>query len=224
MAVKHANAPKAFVNVRNVGFAKIEEANERGTEYGDALLTRGVKSVSSESSGEPKVAYADGMEIESGRSNGQRTISLLMHAFGPEVSELLFGQEPDEDGIVPELKNQTLTEVAFWFKHERKDGTFKLYGFPRVVFNEPNSEAQQEEDDYEWTEETSEGIAMFRLNDETRRFVYDSASENGSVEAFLRKLLGENYEIQEIVDNLTSVGSTSGDGTAEPGAGDTETP
>lgn len=201
---KHAKAPKAFVNVRNVGFAGIESMTDRQTKYAEALLTRGLKTISSESSGEPKVAYADGMEIESGRNNGQRTISLVMHAFGPEVRALLFGDEPDTDGVVAEKRNAVIPEVAFWFKHERKDGTFKLYGYPRVIFNEPAMEGSQEEDDYDWTEETSEGIAMWRLDDEARRFTYDSATDKGSVEAFLRKLLGPDYEITDIVANLTT--------------------
>lgn len=215
MAVKQANKPKAFVNVRNVGFAKIDESSTEATTYGDSILTRGVKNVATESSGEIKVAYADGMEIESGKNNGQRTITLLMHAFSAEVREFLFADEPDENGVVAEKRGQVPNEVAFWFKHERSDGSYKLYGFPRVAFNEPNLEAAQEEDDYEYSEEESEGIAMWRLNDEVRRFTYDSAVDNGSVEEFLKRLLGDDYEVEDIVSNLTttdSPGPNSGSG------------
>lgn len=213
MTAKHAKTPKAFVNVRNVGFAKISEATDSETVYDDALLTRGVKNVATEGSGEIKVAYADGMEIESGRNNGQRTLTLLMHAFGTEVRELLFGDEPDENGVVAERRNQTLNEVAFWFKHERNDGSFKLYGFPRVLFNEPNLEAAQESDDYEYSEEESSGMAMWRQEDEVRRLTYDSSKENGSVEDFLKRLLGDEHEIEEIAANLkTSDNPGSDDG------------
>lgn len=200
---KVAETPKAFVNVRNVGFAQIENMNEESTTYKQALLTRGVKSVSSESSSEPKVAYADGLEIESGRSNGSRTISLLMHEFSGEVRDYIFGDTPDSDGIVAEKRNAETPEVAFWFVHERKDGTYKVYLFPRCVFSEPNIEAVQEEDDYDWTEETSEGIAMYRTSDEVRRYVYDSRTEGGSLKKLLEKVFGASYEgLEDIAKNI----------------------
>lgn len=203
MMAKKAQTPKAFVNVRNVGFAQIEKMDEEETTYKEALLTRGVKSVSSESSSEPKVAYADGLEIESGRSNGSRTISLLMHEFSGDVRDYIFGETPDEDGIVAEKRNAVTPEVAFWFVHERRDGTYKVYIFPRCVFNEPNLEGEQEEDDYDWTEETSEGIAMYRMSDEVRRYVYDSSSEKGSLQKLLEKVFGKNYEgLEEIAKNI----------------------
>lgn len=197
-----AREPRAFVNVRNVGFAKIETMDDEATTYAPALLTRGIKSISSESSSEVKVAYADGLEIETGRNNGTRSMSLVMHEFPTEVSALLFNQEPDENGVVAEKRNDTNSEVATWFVHERKDGTYKLYIFPRVAFNEPNLEAQQEEDDYEWTEETSEGMAMYRLNDEIRRFVYDSKTATGKVEDVLKLVFGDVYDIAEIYKSI----------------------
>lgn len=203
MATKNAQTPRAFVNVRNVGFAQIESMDETATKYKSAMLTRGVKSVSSESSSEPKVTYADGLEIESGRSNGSRTISLLMHEFSGEVRDYIFGDTPDEQGITAERRNQVTPEVAFWFVHERRDGTFKVYLFPRCIFNEPNLEANQEEDDYEWTEETSEGMAMYRLSDEVRRFVYDSRNATGTLNDLLVKVFGSDYEgIKDIENNI----------------------
>lgn len=201
--VKHAKNPKSFVNVRRVGFAELEQNDESGFQYGDALLTRGVKSVASESSSEVKVNWADGMELESGRNNGERTITLLMAAFGQEVRELLFNQGADEDGVTREQLGDVNNEVAFWFVHERADRSYKLYIYPRCAFNEPNVDAQQEEEgDYEYSEEESEGIAMYRLADETRRFVYDSNNENGSLEKTLRAALGEDYDIEEIAKSI----------------------
>ncbi len=59
MAVKHASAPKAYINITGLGFAKLTKEGAE-LKYSDITKTRGLQKIGVETGGDLKTAYADG--------------------------------------------------------------------------------------------------------------------------------------------------------------------
>ncbi|MEN8972984.1 major tail protein [Staphylococcus aureus] len=202
MVVKHASAPKAYFNIKDLGFAKLTKEGEK-LEYSDITKTRGLQKIGIETGGELKTAYADGGPIESGNTDGEGKISLQMHAFPKEIREIVFNEKYDEDGVYEETQGKQNNYVAVWFRQERRDGTFRTILLPKVMFTNPKIDAETAEKDWDFSSEEVEGEALFPLiNNQkpVRKYIFDSANmtnhegngEKGE-EAFLKKILGEGY-------------------------------
>lgn len=88
MAVKHASAPKAYINITGLGFAKLTKEGAE-LKYSDITKTKGLQKIGVETGGELKTAYADGGPIESGNTDGEGKISLQMHAFPKEIRKIV---------------------------------------------------------------------------------------------------------------------------------------
>ncbi|MFD1416801.1 major tail protein [Oceanobacillus jeddahense] len=190
--VKQAKTPMAFVNVKDLGFA-IQKTDESGAfEYDEPLQTKGLRTIGIESGGELVSAYADGVIIESAKSDGESTVSLGMHSFPEEVREEIFNEKPDENGVYSEKAGKQNPYVAVWFKHERKDGSYKLIGLTKVMFNDPSMEGATKEASIEFGEETAEGTSLHRQADEVRKVTADSKHEDFSEDKFFQALLGKS--------------------------------
>lgn len=69
MAVKHASASKAYINITGLGFAKLTKEGAE-LKYSDITKTRGLQKIGVETGGELKTAYADGVyEEKQGKQN-----------------------------------------------------------------------------------------------------------------------------------------------------------
>lgn len=189
--VKQAKTPLAFVNVKDLGFA-VQTEDENGTfTYEEPIQTRGLRTVGIETGGELTVAYADGLIIETAKSDGEGTVTLGMHSFPEEIRQVIFNETPDENGVYVEKAGKQHPYVAMWFKHERKDGSYKLIGLTKVMFNDPSMEGSTKEASIEFGEETAEGRALHRLADEARKVTADSRHETFDEDAFFEALLGQ---------------------------------
>ncbi|HCX2524047.1 phage tail protein [Staphylococcus aureus] len=202
MAVKHASAPKAYINITGLGFAKLTKEGAE-LKYSDITKTRGLQKNGVETGGELKTAYADGGPIESGNTDGEGKISLQMHAFPKEIRKIVFNEDYDEDGVYEEKQGKQNNYVAVWFRQERRDGTFRTVLLPKVMFTNPKIDGETAEKDWDFSSEEVEGEALFPLVDNkksVRKYIFDSANmtnhdgdgEKGE-EAFLKKILGEEY-------------------------------
>lgn len=120
MAVKHASAPKAYINITGLGFAKLTKEGAE-LKYSDITKTKGLQKIGVETGGELKTAYADGGPIESGNTDGEGKISLQMHAFPKEIRKIVFNEDYDEDGVYEEKQGKQNNYVAVWFRQERRD-------------------------------------------------------------------------------------------------------
>ncbi len=210
MAVKHASAPKAYINITGLGFAKLTKEGAE-LKYSDITKTRGLQKIGVETGGELKTAYADGGPIESGNTDGEGKISLQMHAFPKEIRKIVFNEDYDEDGVYEEKQGKQNNYVAVWFRQERSDGTFRTVLLPKVMFTNPKIDGETAEKDWDFSSEEVEGEALFPLVDNkksVRKYIFDSANmtnhggdgEKGE-EAFLKKILGEEYTGNVTEDN-----------------------
>lgn len=181
----------AFVNVKDIGFAVLSQDGLEGFTYEDAIQTRGLRTIGIEPGGELTNAYADGVIIESAKSDGESTVTLGLHSFPEEVREIIFNEKPDENGVYKEVAGKQNPYVAVWFKHERKDGSYKLIGLTKVMFNDPAMEGATKEASIEFGEETAEGTALHREADEVRKITADSRHENFDEDKFFTELLGK---------------------------------
>ncbi|MBK4075806.1 major tail protein, partial [Staphylococcus aureus] len=100
---------------------------------------------------------------------------------------------------------------AVWFRQERRDGTFRTVLLPKVMFTNPKIDGETAEKDWDFSSEEVEGEALFPLVDNkksVRKFIFDSDNmtnhggdgEKGE-EAFLKKILGEEYTGNVTEDN-----------------------
>ncbi len=192
---KHAKTPKAFITIKDLGFALLKKDESDGTfEYANVTQTRGLQEISVETGGEIVNAYADGGIIESGNTDGEGKISMTMHAFPQEIRELIFNEIYDENGVYAEKQNKQNNYVAVWFKRERRDGTFQRIGLTKVMFSDPQIEGKTSEEDWEFSSEESEGTAMHRISDGTRKILFDSDKEGAKEDEFFKKLIGTTLE------------------------------
>lgn len=206
MAVKYASTPKAYINVKDLGFAKLTKEGE-ALVYENITKTRGLQEIGIETGGELKTAYADGGPIESGNTDGEGKISLKMHAFPKEIREIVFNEKYDENGVYEEQQGKQNNYVAVWFRQERRDGSFRTVLLPKVMFTDPKIEGETAEKDWEFSSEEVEGEALFPIlngKKPTRKYIYDSANDTVNAEnpekgeaAFLKKVLGAAYEVTE---------------------------
>lgn len=189
--VQQAQTPKAFVNVKDIGFAVLLQDENVSFTYDEPIQTKGLRTVGIEPGGELTNAYADGKIIESAKSDGESTVTLGLHSFPEEVREVIFNEQPDENGVYKEVAGKQNPYVAMWFTHERADGSYKLIGLTKVMFNDPAMEAATKEASIEFGEETAEGTALHREADEVRKVTADSRHETFSEDAFFEELLGK---------------------------------
>ncbi|RIL71526.1 phage tail protein [Staphylococcus devriesei] len=192
--VKYAKTPKAFINIKDLGFALLDTDEPDAIKYSKVTQTRGLQEISVETGGEIVNAYADGTIIESGSTDGEGKVSMTMHAFPQEIRELIFNEVYGDDGVFEEEKGKQNRYVAVWFKRERRDGTYQMVGLTKVLFSDPNLEGKTAEEDWEFSSEETEGTAMHRINDGKRKILFDSARENAKETAFFEKLLKGAYD------------------------------
>ncbi|PTE69865.1 phage tail protein [Staphylococcus devriesei] len=198
--VKYAKTPKAFINIKDLGFALLDTDEPDAIKYSKVTQTRGLQEISVETGGEIVNAYADGTIIESGSTDGEGKVSMTMHAFPQEIRELIFNEVYGDDGVFEEEKGKQNRYVAVWFKRERRDGTYQMVGLTKVLFSDPNLEGKTAEEDWEFSSEETEGTAMHRINDGKRKILFDSARENAKETAFFEKLLKGAYDDKVEVD------------------------
>ncbi|MHD0383343.1 major tail protein [Staphylococcus simulans] len=197
--VKQAKTPRAYVNIKDLGFAVLTTDEPKEIKYDKVTQTRGLQEISLESGGEVVNAYADGGIIESGNTDGESSFNLTMHAFPKEIREIIFNEVYDENGIYEEVKGKQNNYVAVWFKRERRDGSFQRIGLPKVMFSEPNIEGSTAESDWEFSQEEVEGTAMHRVFDDTRKIIFDSEKKDDDETEFFQRLLqGAYQEAQEV--------------------------
>lgn len=202
--VKYAKTPKAFINIKDLGFALLDTDEQDEIKYTNVTQTRGLQEISVETGGDTVNAYADGTIIESGTTDGEGKISLTMHAFPQSIRELIFSEVYEEDGVFQEKKGKQNKYVAVWFKRERRDGTYQLVGLTKVLFSDPKLEGKTAEDDWDFSSEESEGTAMHRLNDDVRKILFDSAREGAKEDAFFKKLLKGAYDNKVETETATA--------------------
>lgn len=192
---KYAKTPKGFITIKDLGFALLKKDELDGTiEYSNVTQTRGLQEISVETGGEIVNAYADGGIIESGNTDGEGKISMTMHAFPQEIRELIFNEIYDENGVYVEKQNKQNNYVAVWFKRERRDGTFQRVGLTKVMFSDPQIEGKTSEEDWEFSSEESEGTAMHRIADGSRKIMFDSDKDNANEDEFFKELLGTTLD------------------------------
>ncbi|PCF54113.1 hypothetical protein B5C01_10815 [Staphylococcus delphini] len=192
---KYAKTPKAFITIKDLGFALLKKDEADGTfEYANVTQTRGLQEISVETGGEIVNAYADGGIIESGNTDGEGKISMTMHAFPQEIRELIFNEIYNDKGVYAEVQGKQNNYVAVWFKRERRDGTFQRVGLTKVMFSDPQIEGKTSEEDWEFSSEESEGTAMHRIADGKRKIMFDSSKEGAEEEAFFKDLIGTTLE------------------------------
>ncbi|WP_392387165.1 major tail protein, partial [Staphylococcus haemolyticus] len=75
---KYAKTPKAFINIKDLGFALLDTDEQDNVKYTNVTQTRGLQEISVETGGETVNAYADGTIIESGTTDGEGKISMTM--------------------------------------------------------------------------------------------------------------------------------------------------
>lgn len=197
--VKQAKTPRAYVNIKDLGFALLTTDEPNEIKYDKVTQTRGLQEISLESGGEVVNAYADGGIIESGNTDGESSFNLTMHAFPKEIREIIFNEVYDEHGIYEEFKGKQNNYVAVWFKRERRDGSFQRIGLPKVMFSEPNIEGSTAESDWEFSQEEVEGTAMHRVFDDKRKIIFDSEKKDDDETEFFQRLLqGAYQEAQEV--------------------------
>lgn len=193
MANVQAKVPKAFINVRDIGFALLTADEVTGTTYTKVTQTRGLQKISVETGGELKEAYADGTIIEAGNTDGDGKVGVTMHAFPQEIRELIFNEVADDKGIYSEVSGKQNNYVAMWFKRERRDGTYQIIGLPKVMFSDPKLEGETKKNDWDFSSEESEGKAMHRISDRKRKLIWDSALTAGTEADFFTELLKGAY-------------------------------
>lgn len=189
--VKQAKTPKAYINIKDLGFAvlKEDEPGKDGIKYEKVTQTRGLQEIGIETGGELVNAYADGGIIESGNTDGESTINLTMHAFPQEIRSIIFNEIYDDKGIYEEVRGKQNNYVAVWFKRERRDGSFQRIGLTKVMFSEPNIDGSSAEDNWEFSQEESEGTAMHRIGDDKRKIIFDSKTKDEDEKEFFQRLL-----------------------------------
>ncbi|UXR83227.1 major tail protein [Staphylococcus sp. IVB6214] len=197
--VNYAKTPKAYINIKDLGFALLKQDEPDGTiKYEKITQTRGLQEISVETGGEVQNAYADGGIIESGNTDGEGKISMTMHAFPKEIRELIFNEIYDEKGVYSEEQGKQNNYVAVWFKRERRDGTFQRVGLTKVMFSDPQVEGKTAEENWEFSSEESEGVAMHRIADGKRKIMFDSALEGADEKEFFKRLLGNENGLDQV--------------------------
>lgn len=200
--VNYAKTPKAYINIKDLGFALLKQDEPDGTiKYEKITQTRGLQEISVETGGEVQNAYADGGIIESGNTDGEGKISMTMHAFPKEIRELIFNEIYDEKGVYSEEQGKQNNYVAVWFKRERRDGTFQRVGLTKVMFSDPQVEGKTAEENWEFSSEESEGVAMHRIADGKRKIMFDSALEGADEKEFFKRLLGNENGLEQVEDS-----------------------
>ncbi|TDL96684.1 phage tail protein [Macrococcus brunensis] len=194
MVNAQAKTPKAYINVKDLGFAVVSADELTGTTYTKVTQTRGLQKIGVETGGELKEAYADGLIIEAGNTDGKGKITMTMHAFPAEIREIIFNEKADEKGIVSEVAGQQNNYVAVWFKRERRDGTYQLTGLTKVMFSNPKIEGETAKADWDFSSEDTDGTAMHRQSDRKRKITWDSATALGTEDDFFTELLKGAYE------------------------------
>lgn len=193
--MEQAKTPKAYINIKDLGFAPIETEEAGTITYGSPVQTRGLKTVGLPAGGEITVAWADGSPIESAVGDGEPTLTFGLHQLSEEIEEMIFNQTFDADGISEEEWGHQPQPVAVWFKSERKDGSYRWTGFKKVLFAPPEEERAAKEGSIEFGEYSIEGRIMKAEGSEAKKVVADSAraGEAFSDDKFFTRLLGDSY-------------------------------
>ncbi|TDM15700.1 major tail protein [Macrococcus bovicus] len=194
MVNAQAKTPKSFINVKDLGFAVVATDELTGTTYTNVTQTRGLQKISVETGGELKTAFADGLIIEAGNTDGSGKIGMTMHAIPAEIRKIIFNEKADEKGIISEVAGQQNNYVAVWFKRERRDGTYQLIGLTKVMFSNPKLEGETAKADWDFSSEDTDGTAMHRQSDRKRKITWDSASALGTEADFFTELLKGAYK------------------------------
>lgn len=189
MAIAQAKTPRAYINIKDLGFAVLTSDEVGNIKYDKVTQTRGLQEVSLETGGDIVNAYADGGIIESGNTDGEGKLNLTMHAFPQEIREIIFNEVYDEDGIYEELQGKQNNYVAVWFKRERRDGSFQRVGLTKVMFTDPKMEGKTAEEKWEFSQEEVEGTPMHRIGDGKRKIIFDSKKKDDDESKFFERLL-----------------------------------
>lgn len=195
--MEQAKTPKAYINIKDLGFAPIETEEAGTITYGLPVQTRGLKTVGLPAGGEITVAWADGSPIESAVGDGEPTLTFGLHQLSEEIEEMIFNQTFDAEGISEEEWGHQPQPVAVWFKSERKDGSYRWTGFKKVLFAPPEEERAAKEGTIEFGEYSIEGRIMKAEGSEAKKVIADSArvGDTGtfSDDTFFTRLLGDSY-------------------------------
>lgn len=194
--MKQATTPKAFINVKDLGFAPIESETGGTVTFGEPIQTRGLKSVGLPTGGDITLAWADGSPIESAVGEGEPTLTLGLHQLPIEVEEMIFNTAFDTDGIAVEEWGAQPKPVAVWFKRERKDGSYTLHGFPKVLFSRPAEETTAKEGSVEFGQMSIEGRIMRPEDSNVKHIKADSSkSETFEENNFFQKLINQTITV-----------------------------
>lgn len=194
--MEQAQTPKQYINIKDLGFAKIEEEDGSSVSYGTPIQTRGLKTVGLPAGGDISVAFADGAPIESAVGDGEPTLTFGLHQLSPEIEELIYNHTFDENGISEEEWGHQPNDVAVWFKSERKDGSYRWTGFKKVAFAPPGEERAAKEGTIEWGEYSIEGRVLKVDGSNAKKVVADTKKVTGetfSDDTFFTRLLGDAY-------------------------------
>lgn len=189
MAITQAKTPRAYINIKDLGFAVLNTDEVGNMVYDKVTQTRGLQEISLETGGDIVNAYADGGIIESGNTDGEGKFNLTMHAFPQEIRELIFNEVYDEDGIYEEKQGKQNNYVAVWFKRERRDGSFQRVGLTKVMFTDPKMDGKTAEEKWEFSSEEVEGTPMHRIGDGVRKIIFDSKKKDDDESKFFQRLL-----------------------------------
>ncbi len=192
--VTQAKTPRAYINIKDLGFAVLSTDEVGNMVYEKVTQTRGLQEVSLETGGDIVNAYADGGIIESGNTDGEGKLNLTMHAFPQEIREIIFNEVYDEDGIYEEKQGKQNNYVAVWFKRERRDGSFQRVGLTKVMFTDPKMEGKTAEEKWEFSQEEVEGTPMHRIGDGVRKIIFDSKKKEDDESKFFERLLLGAYD------------------------------
>ncbi|GAB3061864.1 major tail protein [Salinicoccus sesuvii] len=197
MAMEQAKTPKAYINIKDLGFAPITGEDGTTVTYGSPIQTRGMKTVGLPAGGEIAVAWADGAPIESAVGDGEPSLTFGLHELSPEIEKMIFNVTFDQDGIAEEKWGHQPTPVAVWFKSERLDGTYRWTGFKKVLFAPPEEERSAKEGTIEFGDKSIEGRIMKVDGSDAKKVMADSreVGETGTFndDTFFQRLLGDAY-------------------------------
>lgn len=207
MAIAQAKTPRAYINIKDLGFAVLTSDEVGNIKYDKVTQTRGLQEVSLETGGDIVNAYADGGIIESGNTDGEGKLNLTMHAFPQEIREIIFNEVYDEDGIYEEKQGKQNNYVAVWFKRERRDGSFQRVGLTKVMFTDPKMEGKTAEEKWEFSQEEVEGTPMHRIGDGKRKIIFDSKKKDDDESKFFERLLLGAYTPSSSVSSDVKVTS-----------------
>ncbi|WP_411842171.1 major tail protein [Salinicoccus sp. HZC-1] len=207
--MEQAKTPKAYINIKDLGFAPIATEDGGTATYGAPIQTRGLKTVGLPAGGEITVAWADGAPIESAVGDGEPTLTLGLHQLSPEIEEMIFDKTFDASGISEENWGHQPKPVAVWFKSERKDGSYRWTGFKKVLFAPPEEERAAKEGEIEFGEYSIEGRIMKVEGSEAKKIMADTRRSGETPfndDTFFTRLLGDSYTPNTTTTTTTAAG------------------